>query len=78
MDSWYQQTEVSEAELSTAVHELTNILESTQPMEVDPPPGLAFLDNKPEMGVQAIYSIFDSRMPELLNKEPVPTSPFTV
>ena len=49
-DSWYHQTEVSEAELSrsTAMHKLESILDTTQPMEVDTPQGLPALEDNPE------------------------------
>ena len=76
-DSWYQQTEVSETELKSAVQALTEILDDVQPMEVDLNPESSALDNNPESGIPQEYNIFDSRMPDLLNKEIAPDSPVT-
>ena len=76
-DSWYQQTEVSETELKTAVDALTEILDEVQPMDVDPNPESSTLDTNPGSGVPTEYNIFDSRMPELLNEEGTPNSPVT-
>ena len=76
-DSWYQQMEVSETELKTAVHELENILDTVQPMEVDQTPEFLTLEANLESGIPPEYNIFDSRMPELLNEEATPASPVT-
>ena len=76
-DSWYQQTEVSETELKTAVHELENLLDTVQPMEVDQTPEFLTLEANPESSIPPEYNIFDSRMPELLNEEAAPASPVT-
>ena len=76
-DSWYQQVEVSDRELKTAVHELQNILDGVQLMEVDQTPEFLILENNPESDIPSSYNIFDSRMPELLNEEGAPDSPVT-
>ena len=76
-DSWYQQVEVSETELKTAVNALTDILDQVQPMDVDPNPESSTLDTNPGSGVPQEYNIFDSRMPGLLGEEGNPDSPVT-
>ena len=76
-DDWYQQTEVSETELKTAVEALTEILDKVQPMDVDPNPESSTLGNNPESGIPQQYNIFDSRMPGLMNEETAPVSPVT-
>ena len=76
-EDWYQQTEVSETELKTAVEALTEILDEAQPMDVDPNPESSTLGNNPESGIPQEYNIFDSRMPDLLNEEMAPVSPVT-
>ena len=76
-DDWYQQTEVSETELKTAVEALTEILDEAQLMDVDPNPESSTLGNNPESGIPQEYNIFDSRMPDLLNEEMGPVSPVT-
>ena len=76
-DSWYIQSEVSEAELDTAVDVVKQIMDETQPMEVDPSPELQTLGVNPESRVPPEYNIFDSKMPDLLSDEAAPDSPVT-
>ena len=66
---------MSETELKTAVHELENILDTVQPIEVDQTPEFSTLEANPESGIPPEYNIFDSRMPGLLNEEAAPASP---